>query len=226
MAPELFTTMEANELRELAQKVREYQESKKLSDTALLKKFSGLGSTKTFKRILADDLVELDLERQLNNYRSVWAFIESTGDDSADEENLYDDLYPVIQLRRAFFETTRENGTARVIVLQGPTGSGKTSARRLLLEKYGPRLLMIEATVAWNDSPGGMLGAVLDALGKKEKPLIQVDRLNKVIELLNESRRCLVVEEAHHLGPRCLNLTKTLVNQTPGEFVLIAIDTL
>lgn len=224
MAPELYGTMEVQELQDLARKVQEFQVARKLSDSALAKMLPSIGSTKTYKRILNGDLKELDLENQLHGYRSAVAFIESMSDDDGEEEELYDDLYPVIQLRRAFFETTREKGIARVIFVLGPTGAGKTSARKLLIEKFGQRLITIEANVAWNDSPQAMLGSLLAQFGKKDVPF--VDRLNAAIEQLSRSRRCLCIEEAHHLGPRCLNLVKTLVNQTPAEIILIAIDTL
>ena len=36
----------------------------------------------------------------------------------------------------------------------------------------------------------------------------------------------MVIDEAHHLGPHCLNTIKTLVNTTPGEFVMLAIPSL
>lgn len=227
MAPELLVTMEAEELRGHANFIREWQIARGLSDNALVKKLPQVGSTKTFKRILEDDLAELDLERQLANYRAARAFVETLGDEAergADE--LFDDLTPVLALRRAFVDTSRETSDGRVIFLLGPTGSGKSSARRVLADKFGSRLLLIEASVAWNDSPMAMLGAILDALGKKEKPSQQVERLEKAIGELKETRRCLLVEEGHHLGPRCLNLIKTLVNHTPGEYVIIGIDTL
>jgi DNA transposition AAA+ family ATPase len=224
MAPELFGTLEVQELQDLAQKVQEFQIAKKLSDSALAKQVPSIGSTKTYRRILAGDLKELDLENQLNNYRSAVAFIESMAGDDGEEEELYDDLYPVIQLKRAFFETTRDRGQARAIFLLGPSGSGKTSARKLLLEKYGQRLATIEASVVWNDSPQAMLAALLSALGKDDVPFIE--RLDETLKRLKKYRRCICVEEAHHLGPRCLNLIKTLINQTPAEFILIAIDTL
>jgi DNA transposition AAA+ family ATPase len=216
--------MEVQELQELAHRVQEFQNAKKLSDSALAKLIPSIGSTKTYKRILNGDLKELDLENQLHGYRSAVAFIESTSGDQREEEDLYDDLFAVIQLRRAFFETTRETGVARVMFLLGPSGSGKTSARKLLIEKFGQRILTIEANVAWNDSPQAMLGAILFEFGKKDVPF--TDRLSKTIEHLNKARRTLAIEEAHHLGPRCLNLVKTLVNQTTAEFLLIAIDTL
>jgi DNA transposition AAA+ family ATPase len=224
MAPELYGTLEVQELQDLARKVQEFQVARKLSDSALAKQIPSIGSTKTYRRILSGDLKELDLENQLHGYRSAVAFIESMTEDEREEEELYDDLYPVIQLRRAFFETTRETGLARVIFLLGPSGSGKSSARKLLIEKYGQRLITIEANVVWNDSPQAMLGALLAQFGKKEVAF--TDRLDLAIALLSRSRRCLCIEEAHHLGPRCLNVTKTLINQTPAEVVLIAIDTL
>jgi hypothetical protein len=226
MAPELLNTEEARELRGLAEKVRDYQESKKLSDSALLRKFAGLGSTKTFTRILANDLGELDLERQLNNYRAVWALIESIGDDHAADEELYDDLRPYLDLKRAVFETMRETGPNRLIILEGDTGQGKSTCRRLLINKYGQRLLWIEANVAWGDRDMAMTGAILRALGLKELPSGRVDRLDKVVERLSETRRCLIVDEAHHMGVQTLNCLKTLINQTPGEFVLLAYPSL
>ncbi len=36
----------------------------------------------------------------------------------------------------------------------------------------------------------------------------------------------LAIDEAHHLGPICLNTCKTLINQTPTEIVLLALPTL
>ena len=152
--------------------------------------------------------------------------MDSMGNGAESHEQLYDDLFPVIELRRVFIETTKENGLARLVILQGPTGSGKSSARKVLFEKFGQRLVLVEASVAWNDSPMAMLGAILKALGKKEAPYNQMDRLQMVLEMLNESRRALVIEEAHHMGPRLLNLCKTLINNTPGEFILVTIDTL
>lgn len=229
MAPELLITMECNELRDLALRIAEWQETRKLSDAALLKLCPQLGSTKTYKRVLNphDDLAELDLENQLANFRTAWAWIESQVDEAEDgSDELYEDLWAAIQLRKAFTDTRSIESDARVILVLGASGMGKSAARRLLVEKYGTRLIWMEASVAWGDSPMAMLGVLLGMLGKKDKPSLQIDRLDQVVERLKDTRRCLLIEEAHHLGPRCLNLVKTLVNQTPGEFVLLGIHTL
>ena len=81
-----LTTVEADELVALAQKIRAWQEVRKLSDNELLRRLPGLGSTKTFGRILKNDLEELDLERWLSEYRAVWALIESLTGRDRDEE--------------------------------------------------------------------------------------------------------------------------------------------
>jgi hypothetical protein len=226
MAPELYATLEANELRATAQKIRDYQEARKLSFSALLKKFPDLGSDKTFNKILRGDFAELDFEGQFSRYRQVWQAIEAEGDGDTSDAELYDDLWPAVQLRRAFVETMRGEDNDRVIFLLGPSGSGKSCARRILQERYGSRLVKVEASAAWNGSPMAFLGAILSALGMRDLPMSLGDRLNKTLEKLRETRRCLLVEEAHHLGPRNLNVEVTLINQTPGEIVNIAIDSL
>jgi DNA transposition AAA+ family ATPase len=226
MAPDLINSLDAKELVSLGRKIQQYQEDRKLNDSALLRKFSGLGSTKTFNRIVHNELTELDLERQLANYRAVWALIESIGDEKTTSEELYDDLSPVRHLQKAVLDAMRVTGNNRLVLMEGDTGTGKTSARKLLIEKYGQRLLWVEATEVWRDNPGALLATILHALGVKDVPLNATDRLGRVIHRLTETRICLIIDEGHHLGPRCLNTLKTLVNQTPGEFVILAMPTL
>ena len=57
--------------RQVAEQIRDYQERRGLSDAALCREFAGLGSTKTYKRILEGDFSELNVERQLENYLRV-----------------------------------------------------------------------------------------------------------------------------------------------------------
>ena len=229
MAPELFHSMESQELREIAGRVKAYQETEGLSDNALLRVFPDLGSTKTYRAILADDLAELNLERQLANYRLVLSIMESNAEKrgSRDEE-LYDDFVGVARCKKALLDIMPQRSIARLIIVEGDTGLGKTCVRSLITRKYMGRVLNIEATVAWKDSPGALSGAILKACGEKELPPSGFDREEKVVELLAEGsrRRCLIVDEAHHMGAKCLNALKTLINRTPGEFVLLTYPTL
>lgn len=226
MAPELLEELETGELRQIAEQIKQHQDAKGYSFSALLKRYPGIGSDKTFNKILRQDFAELDVEKWLINYRAVWALIESLGDDPGKEEELYDDLYPAVQLRKAFVDARRDHGSARVILLEADTGGGKTCAQRVLREKYGQSLLKIEAHVAWNDSPIAMLGDILAAFGVKNPPLNQMFRFNAVVERLNNARIGLVIEEGHHMGPKCLNLCKTLINHTPGEIIILAMPSL
>jgi hypothetical protein len=143
VAPELLTTLEAQELRDKAEFIRAYQESQKLSDNELYRKFGGIGSTTTYKRILKGDLKELDLDKQLTNYRSVCALIESIGQDLEDEEHILDGMVGPNELRRAFLETSTQASIGRFILVQGDTGTGKSFTLKSLARKYGRRCFIL-----------------------------------------------------------------------------------
>jgi hypothetical protein len=226
MAPELLITMEAGELRSLGQKIREWQLAKGISDAELCRQFGELGSTKTYKKILDDQLAELDLEKQLNNYRTAWALMESDVMTEREEGELEKDIYATIKLTKAFLETRREKGLARCIFLIGPSGSGKTSAQDSLRLAHGPRIISVRAVVAWNDKPMAMMAAVLKRLGVSAPNTVQSERFTELVDKLKETRRALFIEDAHHLGPKCLALVISLIDETPGEFLLAAVDSL
>ncbi|WP_448578908.1 AAA family ATPase [Thermosphaera sp.] len=214
------------ELLDLAARIRAWQEARALSDTAMLRRFVGLGSTKTYTRVLKGDIAQMDVERQLANYRAVWALIESIGDADERGEDAYDDLSGVAALRRALLEVFQETGNARFVLVEGDTGSGKTMAAKLLMAKYGQRMLFIELAPVFGDSPHHFLGLILAALGHKDLPFNPAERLWSVVEAFTQTRRCLVIDELHHAGPRILNTIKTIINQTPGEVVGLAMPTL
>jgi type II secretory pathway predicted ATPase ExeA len=224
--PASLLSIDADELVALAKQIRNWQESRQLSDNELLRRLPGLGSTKTFTRVLRGDLAELDLQRWVSDYRAVLAVCESlTGRERGDIE-LYEDLSTVISLRRALTDIFECRSIRRVILAEGDSGLGKTSALTFMQRKWGQRLLIIEATIFWADNPNALLGAILDALGVKDQPLGREGRLRMVTGRLKQARTALAIDEAHHMGPNCLNSCKTLVNQTPGEVVLFALPTL
>ena len=224
--PTSLTNIEADELVALANTIRDWQEAKKLSDAELLRRFGGLGSDKTYRRIRARDLAEFDLERQLANYRAVWALIESMTGRERDEEPLYDDLSTVVQLKRALLDIIECRTIRRVILVEAESGLGKTTGLTILQRKYGQRLLILEASEVWGDNPNSLLGDVLDALGVKDKPISRDNRLSMAVAKLNQSPTTLAIDEAHHMGPACLNTCKTLINRTPCQMILPALPTL
>jgi len=224
--PAHLLSIEADELVGLAKQIRHWQEGREYSDNELLRRLPGLGSTKTFTRILRGDLAELDVPRWASDYRAVWAVIESlTGRERGDIE-LYEDISTVIALRRGLADILECRSLRRVILVEGDSGLGKSSALTCMQRKWGQRLLVIEATVLWHDNPNALMGAILDALGVRDQPISREARLRMVVQRLRQARTALAIDEAHHMGPNCLNACKTLVNQTPGEIILPALPTL
>jgi type II secretory pathway predicted ATPase ExeA len=213
-------------LREVAGRIRGWQTERRMSDAELLRRYRGLGTDRTFGRIMGGDLDELDVERWAKDYEAVWQCMQMESEESTAEEPLYDDLSIVLDVRRAVAEAMREQGSSRLVLVQGPNGSGKSSSARMLQARYGARVVIAEANETWKESAGAMLSGILEALGDKTPIPSAADRLRKAVEKLSTSRTCLVIDEAHHLGPRTLNLVKTLINQTPGEIVLLAMGTL
>jgi len=217
---------QADELVGLAKSIRLWQEQRDLSDNELLRKLPSLGSTKTYTRLLKGDTAELDLDRWISQYRSALSVTESmTGREQADEE-LYDDVSTVVSLRRSLVEILECRSIRRVILVEGDSGLGKSSALTLLQTKYGQRVLVVEACDAWADNPMALLGAILEALGVKELAMSREGRLRQVVTKLKELRVAIAIDEAHHMGPHCLNTCKTLINQTPCEIILLALPTL
>ena len=215
-----------SELVETAAKIAAWGESHGMSRAQLVRNFADLGSEKSFRDISAGNLEGYNAENQLTKYRAVYATMEELANQGG-EERIYDDLGTVVKIRRAFLGVVKATGTNRVLIVQGESGVGKTTAVGLLRGKYGTgRISYVEASDVWADSPNAFLGAILRALGVTELPAGRVQRLEEVQARLAISRRCLVIDEAHHLGPHCLNTVKTLVNTTPGEFILVAIPTL
>ena len=215
-----------SELIDIAAKIAAWGEAHGMSRAQLVRNFADLGSEKSFRDISAGSLEGYNAENQLAKYRAVYATMEELSAQGG-EESIYDDLGTVVKIRRAFLGVVKATGTNRVLIVQGESGVGKTTAVGLLRGKYGTgRISYVEASDVWADSPNAFLGAILRALGVTELPAGRVQRLEDVQQRLSISRRCLVVDEAHHLGPHCLNAVKTLVNTTPGEFVLVAIPSL
>lgn len=213
------------ELSALACQIHRHAEKHGVPLARMVRDFPSLGSERTWRDMRDGKFDGYDLETQLANYRAAWATVEEIGGASGGEP-IFDDLNPVVQMRRAFLETTRSSGTNRVLIVQGASGVGKSTALRMLTGKYGARIVTVEASDAWGDRPSALLGALLRALGVGELPQGTVPRLERCQELLGVARRCVAVDEAHHLGPHCLNTVKTLVNVTPGEWILVAIPTL
>lgn len=213
------------EVADIARRVYAWQETQELTTARMIREFRGIGSERTYRDLRAGNTDRYDVEQQLENYRGVWAEIESREKQNADEE-IYDDLSAVSRIRMAALNAMRTSGINRVVMAFGSSGIGKTFAKKWLIRKYGSRIIDIEASVVWGDSPNELLGDLLLRAGAAGLPPTMSQRMERATAYLRSSRRMIAVDEAQHMGPRCLGTIKTLVNRTPGEWLLLSQNTL
>lgn len=213
------------DIMDLAARINRHAVRRGWSKTRLCREFPALGSERTFRDMLAGRVENYDAAAQLASLTAVWSEVEGVSGEGA-EEAVYDDLTPVAAIATACLGAMKSWGINRVVIVLGEPGAGKTTSMRYLAQRYGERLTMVEASDVWADKPSALLGALAEQLGEIEPPVPAVERLRLVQRKLGVTRRAVVVDEAHHLGPKCLNTIKTLVNTTPGEFVLLAIPSL
>ena len=226
-------------LRALAREVQNYQLERGLSDAKLCAKVSQIGSSKTYKRILNDDdaLDEgMDIEKQLNNYTAAIEYVKILRSFERPPEPEYDDFANIEDSLAAVARAMSEESIARFIVIEGENGTGKDAVQNALLKKWPNIILQVEATELWRESLAVPLSDILNALslrrqrdGEGEKfvvPSQPLARLALILEELKKRKLILLINEGHHMGPRALNMIKTLINQTPVVPVMLCIPKL
>lgn len=223
MSTEHITNTEAaqQELREIALLLREYAESEDLSINGLISQHKELGSDKTFGSICKGDFTGLKLESWLEAYRAVRDRI-APGNEA---DPLYDDLTTTKRVRSAVTRLKLSRTLAKLVIIKGYTGSGKTSALRIIREKYNAmsastQVYAMEASAGWSDRPTAMLGEMLTALGHDAGARNATTRLNRLLEAVGERSIMVTLDEVHDLGPRCLRVLKTLLNRTAVKLVI------
>ncbi len=221
-------TDSAPRLFELAREIRLYQESQtpRMSDNALLARFPGLGSTKTFKKLREGSTEQLEAAEWLPRYEGVMAQIEAEADSR--EEVIYDDLSFTDEIYQTTLRLLQQRGLNRLLVIEGGSGSGKTRALASVARRLPGGVVLVEAHEGWN-SPWTAAGDILLALGAVKKteelPNGFAERQSLLIQKL-QARRLVEIDEAQHMGARTLNMLKSLLNQTPSYFTIAALDTL
>jgi type II secretory pathway predicted ATPase ExeA len=215
----------ASRIQDIARRVFAWMESNGKTQSWMVRTFDSLGSPRTMRDMRDGSVDGYDLETQLANYQAAWSMIEAK-DPSSRGERLIATLSPVTLVKRSVLEATLSSGNDRVIIALGDSGVGKTCMLRAIAQAYDTAVY-VEAKEVWGDSPGAMLADFLQALGEDANPASPAASLFRSAVALMCKRRCtLLVDEAHHMGRRCLNTLKGLVNATPGEFVLAAQPTL
>jgi DNA transposition AAA+ family ATPase len=208
----------------IAKQIRDWQLSRQMTDVAITGEYD-IGSAKTYRKLADGNAEGYDAARWLPKYQAAWNLINAAGSKQATNQ-VYDDVMPAVRLRAAFGDAMQETGNDRLIIVEGGPGAGKTSAVLALKERFGSRIIITEAAETWRESINAMLADMLKATGVKTLPVSAAAKLDTLIDKLCERRQCLVVDEAHHLGPRGLNTIKTIINKTPGEVIMMGLPVL
>jgi hypothetical protein len=216
------------ELRQLARQARDYQTERAFSDAQMLREIPQLGSTKTYKRILdpEDPLEELNLDNQLQSYRHALQLIDLRRKSDRPAEPEYEDFTNVSTALAAISRALTEDSVARFVAIEGENGTGKDAVKNALLKRWGSITLATEATEFWRDSLAAPLNHVLAEYNRVRKADLKAAQFpmrtfETVTGAIGDQRLVLLVNEAHHIGPRGLNLLKSLINRCP-RLVIVA----
>lgn len=147
------------------------------------------------------------------------------------QDELYDDLSTTRAGRNQFSRLLMSRTAAKLVIVEGFSGSGKTSLARVLMDRYNkgravPLIHLIEGTAGWSDRPNAMLAAMLGALGIADAGRSQAKRLDRLQDALQGQSVVWFIDEAHDFGVRCLRVLKTLLNTTGAKVVLACHPTL
>ena len=225
------------ELRELAREVRQYQQERGWSDNELVRQISHIGSSKPFKRILneKDDLTDgMNVERQLENYRAARVLIEQLRGKDALAEPEYPDFSNIVTSKIAIHRALAEHSIARLVIIQGPTGTGKDAVLKHCLNEWSNIAVSVEADEHWRHSAVVPPRAILTEIavrrdvdgGEFKLPFSPWDQQQELYRRLNKRKLVLFINEAHHMGPRALNDVKGIISNTPTVVVMLCIPAL
>lgn len=215
------------ELRDLAERIGQFAEDHDLSQRQLCKRYrEELGSERNFAALKAGQTEGRAVAKWLIGYRTVWNQLDTIGIGSTPAEPIIKSMWAAVELKRAVGRAMLSESNSRTVLMIADTGCGKTHAVRNLVETFGSRVIVTEANATWGVSPGPMLFSILRALGISNPPKSNAAKLALIVEMLNQGRRCLIIEEGHKMSPLHLDLCSTLINETPGELVITAFPTL
>lgn len=212
------------ELQEAAHLLAEHAEAEGWTKAELLRQIPALKSDRTFDRIRSGDFASLgDLAALHAAYRGALDGLEAA---ASDEDPLYDDLSTTKAVRAQMVRLKLSRTKAKLIIVEGFTGSGKTSAGQIVAKSYNamatmPQVFTIEASAGWSDRPNAMLTAMLRALGREATARSQAARLDMLTTVLNERPVIFIIDEVHDFGVRCLRVVKTLLNESPVKIIML-----
>lgn len=217
------STTPSKELQALASDLHEHADASDITLRDLCKEHPGLKSAETIKTAMIGGYTDTEATALLAGFQAAAAAISGGSDDS---NALYEDLSGAKAVRAQFTRLKMSRTNAKLVIIEGNTGMGKTSAGEIIAAKalaLNPvtSIYHIEASAGWGDRPNAMLAAMLKALGSPDTSRSQAARLDKLGDALNQRPVVLIVDEAHDMGVRCLRVIKTLLNMSSVKIVLL-----
>ena len=229
-SPSAGTALE-DQLRDTAVRIDAYRRARQPvpSENAWVREWPGLGSQKTYSKLLRGDFSAIAVAAKLPDYRGVLAAV-STQVRTRSVEELYEDLGGAQAVMLAALRLMHHHGKDRLILIEGGSGSGKTSSIDLLEASCasGSTIYRIDANETWKSQRVAMR-SMLRALHVHESKIPAVT--GEMMELLKSTIRergrvTFAIDEAHHVSGTVLNLFKTLLNESEMLLILAGMATL
>lgn len=222
LSPTALALSPADELTAAARQIRHWQMSRGWSDAALCAEFRGVGSDKTYKKLWNGNTSELDIARQLRNYRAVLAEIELLEESEATEP-VYDNIGQVPAVLASLGRFIVQRGLRRFYLIEGPSGSGKTNLLNILCQRQPAKVLRLNGRQRWRSMVAFLRDvlALLPAIDRSEDKSQKHGRRDPAMhELMEEATRrllatsrVLAIDEAQYLTGTALNFLKDCINQ-------------
>jgi DNA transposition AAA+ family ATPase len=227
------------ELISAAKQITEQQSKQGVSDAQWCRRYANLGSTKTYKRLQAGDTDGMDIERQHLLYREALSQVELDAQVAPTVEPVYPDFTGPASARIAVADAFRAIDNTRLVVIQGGTGSGKTSILQIIAEKYPNNSLFLTASTLWKAGKGA--SAMIDDFYRvtraqtierdtrtsgRSDSATNNEKRHFILQFLRTKKWVILVDEGHSINPDGLNFIKEIINETDAVVCLAAFESL
>ncbi len=226
-------------LHELAKQIITWRKAQvpALTEAQMLDRFPALSSIRTLHRFRDLDFRSIDLTKKdwVEAYAGVLAQMEadSVGDN---EDPIYADLGPARRAASAVASLLKQkHPRQRVIILEGDTGTGKTSALKVVqtvAQRAKAQVVIVQGNVTWESSLGAMLQDLCEGIsGEKlarDKKYTKRDLWLKLLSACGERKVVVLIDEGHRMTGEGhgFNAIIDLVNCTNCFFGIAAVGTI
>ena len=209
------------QLAGLVARIERQQKALGLNDSQFVERYGRwIGSTKTWReRFLAGAFDDLRLDRWQKRLTAL--VTELDGGSVADE---FFDLPFVRAYNAQLSILQRQHNDRRCLVVLGVTGVGKTAWARRHCADHPRETAYVKARLGWRNSPASISNGIARAIGCREAAGA-IAALDSVVEALRGSRLTVFMDDAHEGGIALMKIVKTLIDETPSRFVLLAYRT-